>query len=649
MKNIFAVFLLCLCLVAHASEQKELSVSHKHAQVFFQNPQYSSPKIDPSGRRVSFFEHDKNGDKKLSLLDLDSNNMQIVYVDKLDRVISYDWIDQDTMVLTVRYQEHSQSLYKFDFIYSDGLLKEVEQKLILDNAYLLDPLSNLQDKIAIAYFSVGERYPNIYKIDLSAKNTSSQLGGKKKLNRLAPDADSWLFNSNGQLQVMQAIKEGKNIVWYKEPKKGRWVEIWNKTKEARFKPVLFLEDKNQLLVLNNHEKNFIELTKFNLADKTFGETVFKVEGRDIDNVVRNQQRDNILYASYTENGIVRQKYFTDLGSFIKKHLNKNLNARDFWVVDKSIDNSTVLALKTNSRQAGVYYLFESDRVQLSILTETKPWMSKFQLGKSERITSTSSDGLEIESFLTLPANSKESKPPLIVVPHGGPVNVRSNREFSMQTQYLASLGYAVLHPNYRGSAGYGKEFKEAAKQQWGKLIEDDIDSATQAVIDSGLIDTNKICIYGASYGGYSALISAIRRPDIYKCAASYVGVTDINLMLENDFRSLGEGNLQWIKKYYGDHRKQQADLLQRSPVYLAKQLKQPVFLAHSLRDDVVDIEHYYRMKSELVKAGNSATTLFLEKEGHGFKYLESYEQLYSSLDTFFRKSLNLPEPVVLQK
>ncbi len=649
MKHLFSskvILWLSVFYSAFCFSTEEPSISELHAKEFFQKSNYSSAKVDPSGKRVSFIEHDGN-ENKLVLLDLNSNNMQVVYVDTEDLLREYHWVDEDTIVVSVRYKEYSRSLYKFDFIYENGNLKEVKEKLILNYAYLIDPLPSIKDKIAVAYYA--ENNPDIYTFDLSARNTSSQLGGRYKLNKNAPDADNWTFDSSGNLRVMKSTKDGENIVWYKEPKKKRWVEIWRDKSSIDFQPVSFNSETQELLVLSNYERNYTELLQFNVNSKSFGSTLFQIDNHDIDHVVLNQKRDGILYAAYTVNGLEQKEYFSGLSEFIKQHLGKKLKASGFWVHDKSLDGSVVLAMKSNSQQPGIFYLFESNKVQLSVLTETQPWLSKFRLGKDKVIKSTSSDGLEIESYLTLPANSGEIKPPLIVIPHGGPISVRASRNYNEQVQYLASLGYAVLRPNFRGSFGFGKKFKEAAKQQWGKLIEDDIDSATLKAIDSGLINRDKICIYGASYGGYSALISGIRRPDIYKCAASFVGVTDTNLMLSNDYESSEKSTLNWIKEYYGNPETNQSDLLRHSPVYQAKRLKVPVFLAHGQRDDIVDIEHFYRMKAALKKAGNPATSLILADEAHGLKYLQSYIDLYSSLDSFFRKSLDLPEAKVLTK
>lgn len=231
-----------------------------------------------------------------------------------------------------------------------------------------------------------------------------------------------------------------------------------------------------------------------------------------------------------------------------------------------------------------------------------------------------------------------------MLPHGGPISVRDTRHFNVHVQFLASLGYAVLQPNYRGSSGYGKKFKNEGMRQWGRLIEDDIQSGINEVVNLGFIDPNKICIYGISYGGYSALISAINRPDVFKCAASYAGVTDLPLLFNNLKLAKSERLNNLMKEIVGDPKTGLNVLMEYSPVYKAKDITIPIFLAQGDKDTIVDIEHYYRMKKIMDVYGIKYESMLLEGEAHGFKYLNSIISFYTKLDLFFRSSLKL-EPI----
>lgn len=647
MRHYLILFTLLLCTFTPTafSEEDEKSIAYKHAETIFKNEQYRMVKSSPSGDKVSFVEH-KDGSQSLLLLDLHSGNMQILLNDNENALANYHWVDDDTLVISVRFNTFSQSLTKFDLIYKDGKIVDIDKKHLVDHAYVIDPLPRQKDRFLMKLYTEEKAY--VYNIDLAARTISSQLKGKLKLNRLAPESNDWLTDRQANIRVGFGFSEdGKHKVWHKAKKK--WDLVWDKDDDIKFTPVLYNEDKQEMYVISDYERNFSELLIYDLTQKKFFKTAFKIAGQDITHVELNKNGDEFLFAEYTANGVTNRRYFSELGSYLKNSLKKTVKTRDIWVIDTSLDNELVIALKHNSKEPGVFYLFDTKKWQLSELAKSSPWLDQFQMGSTQVIQSTSSDGLKIESYLTLPANHDTVKPPLIVMPHGGPVSVRSYLYFDRHVQYLATLGYAVLRPNYRGSSGYGKSFKLAAKQQWGKLIEDDIDSAVRQVQSMEVVENDKICIYGSSYGGYSALMSAIRAPSIYKCAASYVGVTDLSLMYNNDEHNFDEDVLKWRKEYVGDPITQLEDLMKHSPVYQASRINVPVFLAQGGKDLRVDKEHYFRMKETLKALGKKADYLLIEKEGHGFKYLDSHYKLYSRLDMFFRKHMDLPAASVLLK
>jgi len=645
-KRLFLLFYICLTAFSSGATTPEQETAYVHAQSIFRSSQFTLVSTNTLGDHISYIERLDVG-QRLMLLNLKTNKLQVLIEDELNTIVNYHWVDDDTLVLARKHQNFSQSLWQVNINYIDDNLENIYERRLVDDAYVIDTLPHRHDRVMIKNYSAEKSY--IYVLNLNARNIGGQLRNKYKLNRLAPDADSWLSDKKGDLRIgYRSNKNGKNEAWYKAKGKKKWQLIWSDKQDTNFIPVLLRSDSEKLYVLSNHNRNFTELLVFDLQSKQFTNSILKIDGYDVETVELNKSSTDILYASYTENGNYRRHYFTELDSYLGETLNRKVKTENIWVVDSSLNNETIIALKRNSQNPGTFYLFDTKSWKLSELMMTQPWLDAFTLGSEQSIQSTSSDGLKIESYLTLPANYKDVTPPLIVMPHGGPISVRSYLDYDPHVQYLATLGYAVLRPNYRGSSGYGQAFKLAAKRQWGKLIEDDIESAVSEVIKSGLINSEKICIYGSSYGGYSALMGAIRSPDIFKCAASYVGVTDISLMYTNDAHAFGQHVLDWRKDYVGDPHSQQQELMRQSPVYQAKSLNVPVFLAQGGRDQIVDKEHFYRMKWALKDKKSIVETLMIPEEGHGFGLLSSYYLLYAKLDHFFRVALDLPPPKVLQ-
>ncbi|WP_299770458.1 prolyl oligopeptidase family serine peptidase [uncultured Pseudoteredinibacter sp.] len=633
------IFFVLSCKFHSAQANHANSTVYQHAKDIFQSSLYYSIDSNPEGSLITYIERLDEG-QRLMLLNLQEDSLQILLNDSTGEINHYNWIDNDTIVINKTNESYQQSLSQLSLNFIDNRLNDIYQRPLITDAIVVDTLPYKEDRVLVKQFLEKKSY--LYNLNLSARNISGQLRNRYKLNRLAPNAEHWLSDTSGKLRVgFSSPRHRATMVWFRPDESKRWKLIWKGKKHSTFRPILFDDKNDQLMVLSNHDRDFVELLKFDIASQSFTDVLLRIPGYDIESVELNKKRDGILFASYTQDGNHRRHYMNELGDFLSESLKRDLNTPNIWVVDSSLNDKIVIALKRDGKNPGIFYLFDTRKWELTEFADTQPWLSQFQLGDTLAISSKSSDGLEIESYLTLPANYKKVKAPLIVMPHGGPISVRSSADYDPHVQFLASLGYAVLRPNFRGSSGYGQKFIEAGKQQWGKLIEDDIESAVREVIHQGLVNGDKVCIYGSSYGGYSALMSAIRSPELFKCAASYVGVTDISLMYNNDANN-SESILKWRKDFVGDPQQQQEELAKHSPVYLAEKLQVPIFLAQGELDRVVDKEHFYRMRHVLEEHDKEAQYLLLPEEVHGFSRLQSYYELYSHLDDFFRKHLNLP-------
>jgi dipeptidyl aminopeptidase/acylaminoacyl peptidase len=177
-----------------------------------------------------------------------------------------------------------------------------------------------------------------------------------------------------------------------------------------------------------------------------------------------------------------------------------------------------------------FFLFDRTKKSLDMIAASYSALDGKNFGAKERFDYQTSDDLTIHGYLTVPAGVAKSSLPLIVLPHGGPEG-RDDMSFDWWTFFYASRGYLVYQPNFRGSDGYGFKFRSAGYGEWGRKMQDDITEGVQKLIAQGIVDPNRICIVGASYGGYAALAGATLTPDLYKCAVSVNGVSDLMGML----------------------------------------------------------------------------------------------------------------------
>ncbi len=259
-----------------------------------------------------------------------------------------------------------------------------------------------------------------------------------------------------------------------------------------------------------------------------------------------------------------------------------------------------------------YYLFEKDTNKLSFLAASRGWLKPEQMATQDPYELTMRDGTKVEAFLTLPKNSSGKNLPLVINPHGGPIGIFDTWGFDSEVQLLANRGYAVLQVNFRGSGNYGRAFMISGYKQWGGTMQDDLTDATRWAIKAGIANPSRICIYGASYGGYAALMGAAREPDLYRCAIGNVGVYDMKMMYGRGDTQETEYGLNQLRQELGEE-----NLDEASPTKLASRIKVPVLLLAGREDERAPPEHTEAMARALQQAGKSVEMKIYTGEGHG--------------------------------
>jgi dipeptidyl aminopeptidase/acylaminoacyl peptidase len=261
-----------------------------------------------------------------------------------------------------------------------------------------------------------------------------------------------------------------------------------------------------------------------------------------------------------------------------------------------------------------------------------------RLSPRQPIRYTARDGLEIHGYLTLPRGSAGKKLPLVIHPHGGPFGVRDSWGFDADAQFLASRGYAVLQPNYRGSGGYGRDFINRGRQQWGRAMQDDLTDGVRWAIAQGIADPARVAIYGASYGGYASLIGVTLTPELYACAVNYVGAADLEITFkhrgEDAWRTGDEFSYQ--REWVGATKAHRAAT---SPVNLVEHIRVPTLHAYGAEDPRVKIDHWSRLEPQLKKHGKDYQAIVEGRQGHGFRNEKESMTFYAALETFLARHL----------
>jgi len=319
---------------------------------------------------------------------------------------------------------------------------------------------------------------------------------------------------------------------------------------------------------------------------------------------------------------------------LTKAIGNAFSGQHAWPTSFTADGALALVKVESDRNSGEFYLFDIASMRATFVGATREWLDPEQMAQVRPIVVPARDGMRLHGYLVLPPGREATDLPLVVVPHGGPHQARDYWLFDQESQLLASRGYAVLRLNFRGSPGYGAGYEVAGYRQWGGKMQDDLADAVRWTVEQGLVDGERVCIFGASYGGYAAMMNAARYPELYRCAAGFAGVYDLPLMYQ-------DGNIRqtMFGRAYLDRVLGRENLSAASPVNLADRIKVPVMLVHGGQDTQVPPAHAERMRKALRDAGNDPQWLFERTEGHGFYSAESQLKLYTQLVAFLDRHI----------
>jgi dipeptidyl aminopeptidase/acylaminoacyl peptidase len=297
---------------------------------------------------------------------------------------------------------------------------------------------------------------------------------------------------------------------------------------------------------------------------------------------------------------------------------------DFPVITSSTADGKLSLVRTGSdRNPGDFYIFDNEARKAEHLISRRNWFDPAKMAETRPVSLAARDGLPLKGYLTIPAGGADKNLPMVVMPHGGPFGIFDDWDFDGDRQMLAAAGYAVLQVNFRGSGNYGRAFRKAGAREWGGKMQDDVTDATRWAIAQGHADARRICIYGASYGAYAALMGVAKEPDLYRCAVGYVGAYDLPTMhTHGDIQQAGSGET-YLREWIGER----DQLAAVSPNRIADRIKVPVFLAAGGEDKRTPIEHTKMMERALIAAGRPVETLYYPNEGHGF-YVEANRKTY---------------------
>ena len=481
-----------------------------------------------------------------------------------------------------------------------------------------------------AYVNANET--NLYKVrlDKRSKPRIVQRGNK--------DTTDFFIGHDGEVIARESFSNARNLHRVEARFDGDWKEIFREETEIQSRTFNGLTPDRKKLVMLTQDENSGRRAYYtmSLADGAFEGPIFSREDKDIESVLTDINR--VVHG-------VRFSGFTPSYEFFNKKLNarmkgikKALPEKNFIISNYTPDWSQIVFYMDGNQSSGDYVLYKDGG--LGMLTSRRPEISADMVHNVVEYSYQARDGMQIPSLLTVP-NGKELKNlPAIMMPHGGPESY-DKKSFDYLAQYFASQGYLVIQPQFRGSDGFGADHSRAGHGEWGRKMQDDLSDAVLELADSGKIDRQRVCIVGASYGGYAALAGATFTPDLYQCVVSINGVSDIETMLETEERNYGDDH--WVVAYWQKIIAQgevDEDHLEKiSPINHVKNIKAPMLLIHGEYDKVVPIKQSIKMFDKMQDADKDVTFLELEKGDHHLSRAENRMKAMLAIEKFVKKHI----------
>ncbi|MDZ4812964.1 MAG: S9 family peptidase [Pseudomonadota bacterium] len=496
-------------------------------------------------------------------------------------------------------------------------------------AMLLDTLPNDDDNILIYTTPIESgkdgAYSTVFRLNVNN-------GSRSSLGRAPMRNADFLVDSKGQARVAYGQdNELRSKIYARTGNGEEWKLVVDQATDGQHsRPISFVGDSESIYVQRTEKTGPDVVYSLSLTNGKWTEVIRDAVSDPLETYVTIDGGN--LYGALFDAGTPGVRTFGDSAeATLLASLQIAFKGSLVEIVNFSRDGNYALLRVTSSSNPGDFYRFDRRKKKAAYLASRGQWLDIDQLASKREVTLKARDGTPLHGYLTVPQGKDAKNLPLVVWVHGGPHGVRDTGDYDPDAQVLAFGGYAVLQLNYRGSGGYGRALLTAGYRQWGAQMQDDLTDATRWAIEQGIADPTRICIGGASYGGYAAMMGVVREPKLYQCAISYVGVHDLRMMhTRGDINDSSYGE-SYLKEALGED---MDALLQRSPVAHAEKIEAAVFIAAGAMDERVPLAHAKAMSSALEKVGKKPVYMVKLREGHGYYDPENRLELYSGMLKF---------------
>lgn len=662
--SLFHATLLALSLCAAPAVQAQATPALPPLERFFNNAAFNGGVLSPDGRSIAARSSAPGQRDFLVVVDLQTNSGKVVAAYNDSDIGDFQWVNNERLLFNVR----DRSVAQGDDDNAPGLFavnrdgsnliqlaetgfhrtgqrtgQRTGRRLLPWHTLMLEGRGAQDSEYVYVRNLIWDSGFKKARFTLLRLNTLT--GHSLEVTAPKEDVHSWMLDHKGEPRIAVSAKEDIGTIHYLDPATQDWRKLASYKlygTNENIEPLAFAPD-GKLYVSARKGRDTSAMYTMDIATGQLSpEPLVNTAGYDFEGSILTS-REKVLGMRFTTDA-ESVEWFDPAMKAVQETVDKLLPATVNLLSEPPQHAKTpwLLVRAYSDVIPATYYLFNRDTKLLNKVGETHPGIDPKQMGRQQPVSYKARDGLNIPGLLTLPPGAKRTGLPLVLLVHGGPWVRGSSWGWNPETQFLASRGYAVLETEFRGSTGFGSAHYKAGFKQWGLSMQNDLADGVRWAVEKGYVDPKRVCIAGASYGGYATLMGLVNDPDLYKCGVNWVGVSDINLMYSsanhtNDFSD--EWKRYGMPEMIGDRVKDAAQLKATSPIEQAARIKAPLLLAYGGADQRVPIDHGTKFYSAVKRTNPNVEWVEYPAEGHGFYLPKNRLDFWSRVEKFLDKNI----------